>query len=56
MFEMVPFRKSNNLSRRGDYFEQLFSNFFDDDLFAPVNYFGNSFKVDLKETENDYII
>jgi HSP20 family protein len=56
MFEMVPFRKNNNLSKRGDYFDQLFANFFDEDLFSQANYFGSSMKVDLKENENEYII
>lgn len=58
MFDMVPFRKNNGLSRRGDDFEKLFDNFFNDSFFTPMNIsgFGNGFKVDLKETENDYQI
>lgn len=56
MFEMVPFRRNNTIAKRGDYFDQLLGNFFDDDFFNAVNYFGSSMKVDLKETENEYII
>jgi HSP20 family protein len=57
MFDMVPFRRNNNsMAKRGDYFNQLFDNFFDDDFFAPVNYLSNSFRVDLKETDDEYMI
>ncbi|QXM05428.1 heat shock protein Hsp18 [Crassaminicella indica] len=57
MFGMVPFKRNNHpLAKRGDYFSQLFNNFFDDDFFAPMTTLGNSFKVDLKETENEYIV
>lgn len=57
MFDMVPFRKNNNsISKRGDYFDQLFNNFFNDDFLIPSNFMGNAFRVDLKENENEYII
>ncbi|WP_411681132.1 heat shock protein Hsp18 [Clostridium thailandense] len=57
MFDMVPFRKNNNsIAKRGDYFNQLFDNFFNDDFFAPMTHFENSFRVDLKETENEYMV
>jgi HSP20 family protein len=57
MFDMVPFRSNNNsMAKRGDYFNQLFNNFFDDDFFAPVNYISNGFRVDLKETDDEYMI
>ena len=57
MFDMVPFRRNNNsIAKRGDYFNQLFDNFFDDDFFAPANYISNSFRVDLKETDDEYMI
>lgn len=57
MFDMVPFRRNNNsITKRGDYFNQLFDNFFDDDFFAPANYISNSFRVDLKETDDEYMI
>jgi len=58
MFEIVPFNKNNNnlLSKNGDYFNQLFGNFFNDDFLAPSNSIDNAFKVDLKENDNEYII
>lgn len=57
MFDMVPFIKNNNsIIRRGDYFDDLFNNFFQDDFLTNFNMMGNSFKVDLKEDENNYII
>lgn len=56
MFEMVPFRK-NGLAKRGDdFFNNFFNNFFNDEFLAPANFMGNSFKVDLKETENSYVV
>ena len=57
MFEVVPFEKSNNsISKNGDYFNQLFGNFFNDDFLAPSNSIDNAFKVDLKENDNSYTI
>lgn len=58
MFGLVPFRRNNGgLTKRGDYFDQLFDSFFDDDLMTmPSNFFGNAFRVDMKENENEYII
>ena len=59
MFEMVPFRKNNNMAKRGDYFDQMFNNFFDDDFFSPMstmNFMGNNFRVDLKEKDNQYVV
>lgn len=58
MFDMVPFRKNNSVSRREDDFDRFFDNFFSNDFFAPMNIsgFGSGFKVDLKETENSYLI
>lgn len=56
MFDMVPFRKNNNLARKGDFFDQMMNNFLDDDFLTPQNYFGNSFRVDLKENDNEYIV
>ncbi|QDR82261.1 heat shock protein Hsp18 [Sporomusa termitida] len=58
MFDLVPFRKnSNNLVKRGDYFNQLVENFFNEDFFAPLTHNGGqSFQVDLTETEDAYLI
>ncbi len=59
MFDMVPFKRNNSISKRGDdIFDKFFSNFFSDDMFYPSNIstFGNGFKVDLKEDENNYML
>ncbi|AKA71277.1 heat shock protein Hsp18 [Clostridium scatologenes] len=59
MFDMIPFRRNNSISKRGeDIFDSFFNNFFGEDMFYPSNIstFGNGFKVDLKEDENNYMI
>ncbi|KXZ40701.1 heat shock protein Hsp20 [Alkalithermobacter thermoalcaliphilus JW-YL-7 = DSM 7308] len=57
MFDMIPFpRNSSALRRREDYINQIFNNFFNDDFFPSINTFEESFKVDLKETESEYLI
>lgn len=55
MFDMVPFRK-NNLSRRDDFFSPFLKSFFDDDLFSEMSSMHGNFKVDLKETDENYLI
>ncbi|QAA33382.1 heat shock protein Hsp18 [Clostridium manihotivorum] len=55
MFEMIPFRKSN-LSRGDDFFTPFFKNFFDDDFFTEMTNINGSFKVDLKETDENYLV
>lgn len=55
MFDMVPFRK-NNLIKRDDFFSPFLKNFFNDDFFSMVNDVQGSFKVDLKETEDNYLV
>ena len=52
MFDLVPFRR--NLPRSNS-FNHLLANFFDDDFFAPISNM-HSFKVDLKETNQSYIV
>lgn len=54
MFDMIPFEK-NNLSRRDELFSSLLKNFFDDNSLASMDLQG-SFKVDLKETDKDYLV
>ncbi len=56
MFDMVPFKRSQSLSKRGDFFNHFLDSFFDEELFAPLNQFGASFRVDLKETSESYQI
>jgi HSP20 family protein len=56
MFDMIPFRKDNSMSR-GDEFEKFMKSFFNND-FSPVgmNVFGRDFKVDLKENDDSYLV
>ncbi|MHC6178746.1 heat shock protein Hsp18 [Clostridium sp. JNZ X4-2] len=56
MFDMIPFRRDNSLSR-GDEFDRFVKSFFNND-FSPVgiNAFGKDFKVDLKENDNSYVV
>ncbi|KAJ50043.1 HSP20 family protein [Clostridium tetanomorphum] len=56
MFDMIPFRKNNDLLKRGDYFDSFVDNFFNNDFFNQVNFIGNNFKADLKETNNSYMV
>lgn len=57
MFGMVPFRRgTNNIERSGDYFNNIFENFFPDDMFSPVVFKNNNFNVDVKEDENQYTV
>lgn len=55
MFDMIPFRK-NNLTRREDFFSPILRNFFDDDFFSSMDVMNGGFRVDLKETEDNYLI
>ena len=56
MFDMIPFRRNNNITRRGDYFDELMDNFFTDNFPTSFMGMGNSFTVDVKENENNYEI
>lgn len=59
MFDLIPFDRSNKPARREDFFSQLADRFFNEDFFAPFTPFaagGNSLRVDLKETDNAYLI
>lgn len=59
MFGMVPYRRNNRgLSKKEDYFDQLFNNFFnEDEAFPAFDMFGSgSFRVDMKETDNAYMM
>ncbi len=55
MFDMIPFRK-NNLSKRDDFFSPFLKNFFDDDFFSVMSHMQGNFKVDLKETDENYLV
>ncbi|CUH95828.1 hypothetical protein P22_1913 [Propionispora sp. 2/2-37] len=54
MFGLVPFR--NKMAARRDYLDQLMQGFFDDDFLSPVRNMANAFRVDLRETDNEYIV
>jgi Molecular chaperone (small heat shock protein) len=56
MFEMVPFRRGRKNLERGDYFNHLFNDFFNDDFFSGFPMTMNTFRVDMKETEDAYMV
>lgn len=56
MFDMVPFRRNNGVTRTGSAFDDLFNNFLGDNFFSPSMMATNDFKVDLKEDENVYTL
>lgn len=53
MFELQPF-KSGSLSKK-DFFTNFFDNIFDED-FSPAGIFGASFKVDVREKDNAFMV
>jgi HSP20 family protein len=55
MSDLTPFRK-NNLSKRDDFFSPFIQNFLNDDFFSAMQTMQGSFKVDLKETEDQYLV
>lgn len=55
MFNFGPF-KGNSLTRRDDSFLPSWSHFFDNDLFSTMNHMQGNFKVDLRETDENYLI
>ncbi len=54
MFGLVPFRDKNLPAR--DYFNQFVHGFFDEDFLTPLRNMVNDFRIDLRETENEYIV
>lgn len=56
MFDLIPFGKDRGLAKRDNVFNQLVDNFFNEDFFAPFTAIGNAFRVDLKETEQAYLV
>jgi HSP20 family protein len=54
MFGLVPYR--NRTLPPHDYFNRLMHGFFDDDFLRPLGDMPNAFRVDLRETEKEYII
>lgn len=57
MFDMVPFRRNNNV-KGNDAFGGFMDSFFNNDFFSPLNLhgFGKGFKADIKETDNSYLV
>lgn len=55
MFDLVPFRR-NDMARKGDTFDNIFDNFFNDNFFYPANFNAGGFRVDLKEDDKNYLI
>ena len=56
MFNLIPFNRKNEVAPRDDFFSQMFDQFFREDFFAPFTSAGNSFRVDLQETDDAYVI
>lgn len=54
MFGLVPFRNKNLPAR--DYFDHFMRGFFDEDFMLPLANMTNAFRVDLRETDNEYIV
>ncbi|MBZ2174404.1 Hsp20/alpha crystallin family protein [Schnuerera sp. xch1] len=50
MRDIVPF------GRKGDFFPSFFRNFFDDDYFPAMSNMQENFRVDLKETDDNYLV
>lgn len=60
MFDMVPFKRFNGgISKKEDFFDQFFNHFFSDEFLTPftsINSAHRSFRVDVQETENSYLV
>lgn len=54
MFELTPFRR-RGLSRRDDFFDKIQS-YFDDEFNNFPGAFKGDIKIDLKETDKEYIV
>lgn len=55
MFDLIPFRR-NQLTRPGEHFSQFLENLFDEDFFSPLVSARTAFRVDLKETDDAYVV
>ncbi|MGO5066402.1 Hsp20/alpha crystallin family protein [Clostridium sporogenes] len=55
MFDIIPFRR-NNLNKKDEFFSSFFNNFFNDEFFSLMNNLQSTFKVDLKETTENYLV
>ena len=55
MFGLVPFKFNNGENNRGLTINDMFNDFFNDDMLSKFNSSG-SFKTDIKETPEEYIV
>ena len=55
MFGLVPFKFNNGENSRGLTINDMFNDFFNDDMLADFKSCGN-FKTDIKETPEEYIV
>jgi HSP20 family protein len=55
MFDIVPFRRGSQ-DKRGDFFPAFVRSFFDDGFFPAVDFMQGNFRVDLKETDNEFVV
>ena len=55
MFGLVPFKFNNGENNRGLTINDMFNDFFNDDMLSEFNSSG-SFKTDIKETPEEYIV
>ena len=55
MFGLVPFKFNNGENSRGLTINDMFNDFFNDDMLSEFNSSG-SFKTDIKETPEEYIV
>lgn len=56
MFNLIPVNRRSGVPVGEDLFSQVVDDFFRGDFFAPLNSTENSFRVDLKESDKDYVI
>ncbi|MBD5642937.1 heat-shock protein [Clostridium botulinum] len=55
MFDMISFRK-NNINKKDEFFSRFLDTFFNDEFFSLMTNLQGNFKVDLKETDENYLI
>ena len=55
MFGLVPFKFNNGENNKGLTINDMFNDFFNDDMFSEFNSAG-SFKTDITETPEEYVV
>lgn len=58
MFNLVPYKRNNNMAARKDLMSEFLDNFFKDDFFMNNDYLEvkNGFKVDVKDDGGNYVM